>query len=85
MLSLQQTIADVDGKLISDVFIPKGTAVYCNISAVNTDPDIWGEDAKEWKPQRWIDPLPRSVIEAHIPGIYTNMSVLPSHLQIGHP
>ncbi|VDB89892.1 unnamed protein product [Peniophora sp. CBMAI 1063] len=72
VLPLQEPILDVNGKIMSEVFVPKGTAVYCNIIGVNTDPAIWGPDAKEWKPERWLSPLPESVISAHIPGIYTN-------------
>ena len=73
-MPLKKSIVDVDGNPISDIFVPKGTTVYCNIAAVNTDPAIWGADAKKWNPERWLNPLPDSVIEAHIPGIYTNMS-----------
>ncbi|KZV63343.1 cytochrome P450 [Peniophora sp. CONT] len=72
VLPLQEPILDVNGKILSEVFVPKGTAIYCNIIAVNTDPAIWGPDAKEWKPERWLNPLPESVTSAHIPGIYTN-------------
>ena len=72
VLPLQEPILDVDGKMVSEVFVPQGTAVYCNISGVNTDPAIWGPDAKEWKPERWLSPLPDSVTSAHIPGVYTN-------------
>ncbi|KAI0073418.1 hypothetical protein K474DRAFT_1710699 [Panus rudis PR-1116 ss-1] len=31
------------------------------------------EDAKEWKPERWLSPLPQSVVDEHIPGIYSNL------------
>lgn len=72
VLPLQEPILDVDGKILSEVFVPKGTAIYCNIIAVNTDPAIWGPGAKEWKPERWLGPLPESVTSAHIPGVYTN-------------
>ncbi|KAI0039847.1 hypothetical protein FA95DRAFT_1503644, partial [Auriscalpium vulgare] len=33
---------------------------------------IWGPDAEEWKPERWLAPLPKTVEEARIPGIYSN-------------
>ncbi|KAJ1307064.1 hypothetical protein OPQ81_008043 [Rhizoctonia solani] len=33
----------------------------------------WGDDADQFKPSRWLDPLPCSVTEARIPGVYSNM------------
>ncbi|KZV64850.1 cytochrome P450 [Peniophora sp. CONT] len=72
-LPLQNPIVDASGKITSEIFVPEGTAVYCNIAAVNTDPAIWGSDANEWKPERWLSPLPPSVANAHVPGVYANM------------
>ena len=43
------------------------------ILALNRDKKLWGEDAHEWKPDRFLSPLPRTVEEAHIPGVYSNM------------
>jgi len=46
------------------------------ILGANRNPEIWGDDAYEWKPERWLSPLPDSVTQAHIPGIYSNTSVV---------
>lgn len=35
--------------------IPPGTNVGINPRAQNRDPDIWGEDANEFRPERWIE------------------------------
>ncbi|CAL1697637.1 unnamed protein product [Somion occarium] len=32
-----------------------------------------GDDAKEWKPERWLAPPTPSVTEAHILGVYSHM------------
>ena len=45
----------------------------------NRNKAIWGADAMDWKPERWLSPLPESVTEAKIPGIYSNLCV-PSSL-----
>ncbi len=44
-----------------------------NLWACNTNKALWGEDAYEWKPERWLGPLPRALDEARIPGVYSNL------------
>ncbi|KAI9432668.1 cytochrome P450 [Lactarius indigo] len=73
ILPLSAPIHDVDGRKIHEVFVPKDTNVYIHTYNLNRDPSIWGPDATEWKPERWLAPLPESVLEAHIQGIYANM------------
>jgi cytochrome P450 len=73
VLPLSAPILDVDGREIQEVFVPKDTNVYIHIYNLNRDPSIWGPDAAEWKPERWLEPLPESVQEAHIQGVYANM------------
>ena len=63
----------MDGKVVTEVAIPKGTMFMLNLRACNTNKALWGEDALEWKPERWLKPLPCAVEEAHIPGIYANL------------
>ena len=46
--------------------------VWTYLAACNTDKALWGEDALEWNPGRWLQPLPAAVEEARIPGIYAN-------------
>ncbi|KAM5540027.1 hypothetical protein V8D89_006167 [Ganoderma adspersum] len=50
-----------------------GTTIFLNLRACNANKAIWGEDAGEWKPERWLRPLPKAVEDAHIPGIYANL------------
>lgn len=52
-----------------EVTVPAGTDVYIGILPPNIDYNTWGPDAREWKPERWMSPLPQSVGEAHIPGV----------------
>ena len=46
--------------------LPPGTAVNINVQALHTDQEIWGEDALQWRPSRWIDNFkpPPSVVGA---------------------
>ncbi|KAH9166700.1 cytochrome P450 [Lactarius sanguifluus] len=50
-----------------------------NIYNLNRDSSIWGIDAAEWKPERWLTPRPESVARANIPGVYANTSVSQTH------
>ncbi|OQR76019.1 steroid 17-alpha-hydroxylase/17 [Tropilaelaps mercedesae] len=51
-LALPRTaLADVT---INNRFIPKGTNVLINLYANNRDPDIWGQDATEFRPNRFL-------------------------------
>lgn len=65
----------MDGSLISEIVVPKDTTLFVGIHACNRNKAIWGEDAMEWKPERWLSPLPETVMEAKIPGIYSHLCV----------
>ncbi|PIL33302.1 cytochrome P450 [Ganoderma sinense ZZ0214-1] len=73
VLPLMEPVRGVDGTLTSEIAVPKGSQVVANLRAVNTYKAIWGEDAHEWKPERWLNPLPRSLEEARVPGIYSHL------------
>ena len=76
MLPLSQPIRGRDGTMMHEILVPKDTTVWIGILSSNRNKAIWGEDALEWKPERWLSPLPDSVTEAKIPGIYSNLCVL---------
>ncbi|KAJ2919733.1 hypothetical protein MD484_g701, partial [Candolleomyces efflorescens] len=73
VIPLSTPITTVDGKEINEVFVARGTATLISIWACNRNPAVWGPDAKEWKPDRWLKPLPESVVDAHIPGVYSHL------------
>ncbi|KAI0716340.1 cytochrome P450 [Earliella scabrosa] len=72
VLPLSTPIVGTDGQPITELIVPAGTMVWVNIFGLNRDKDIWGPDADEWKPERWLAPLPPSVADAHIPNVYAN-------------
>ncbi|OSD02067.1 cytochrome P450 [Trametes coccinea BRFM310] len=37
-------------------FIPKGTICIANVWAINRDPTLWGLDADEFRPERYLEP-----------------------------
>ena len=73
VLPLSEPIRGVDGTWMKEIPIPKDTRILVSIRGSNRNKSIWGEDAHEWKPERWLSPLPDSVIDARIPGVYSNM------------
>ncbi|KAH8115665.1 cytochrome P450 [Phellopilus nigrolimitatus] len=63
-----------DGKPeIKEIPLKKNTTVIVSILGANRSKKIWGDDANEWKPERWLQPLPESVALAHLPGVYSQM------------
>ena len=57
-------------------FFPEGTVLSVPTYTIHRDKAVWGEDALEWKPERWLAPLPESVLDAKVPGVYSNLCVL---------
>ncbi|KAG6866222.1 hypothetical protein C0991_007247 [Blastosporella zonata] len=43
---------------VDGILVPKGTLLTIPIRIINTWKVLWGEDAEEFKPQRWLD-LPK--------------------------
>ncbi|KAI0322014.1 cytochrome P450 [Amylostereum chailletii] len=72
LLPLAHPMRGTDGRDYTELLVPNNTTVMVNILGVNRDPDIWGPDAHEWKPERWLSPLPESVVDSRIPGVYSN-------------
>ncbi|KAJ3890870.1 cytochrome P450 [Lentinula edodes] len=68
-----KTIIGVDETEIREISVPRGTNVVISMYNANKNEELWGPDANEWKPERWLSPLPEAVIHAHVPGIYSHL------------
>ncbi|CCM01086.1 uncharacterized protein FIBRA_03134 [Fibroporia radiculosa] len=73
VLPLSEPIMGLDGTLITEIPIPEGTELIVGTMGSNLRPAVWGEDSLEWKPERWLLPLPTKVTDASIPGVYSNL------------
>ena len=73
MLPVSKPVIGVDGKEMGEVFVPKGTKIFISTLASNRNTELWGPDAYEWKPDRWLSPLPNAVVNAKIPGVYSHL------------
>lgn len=78
ILPLYKPIIGIDGTEVREIIVPRNTDIMLSLLGANRNRDIWGQDADEWKPERWLSPLPDSVTDAHFPGVYSNMSVVNS-------
>ena len=73
MLPLIWPVRGKDSSLINEVLVPRGTPIVPNIRACNRNKALWGDDAGEWRPDRWMGELPRELTEARVPGVYSNL------------
>ncbi|KAK7045350.1 hypothetical protein VNI00_007599 [Paramarasmius palmivorus] len=73
VLPLSTPVVGIDGSAVTEILVPKNTEIHCSIINEHRNPDIWGPDAAEWKPERWMKPLSRTVTDASMPGVYSNL------------
>ncbi|TFK40021.1 cytochrome P450 [Crucibulum laeve] len=73
VLPLGVPVTGVDGREMDEILVPKDTDIIVSILNANCNPEIWGPDSYEWKPERWLSSLPESVPAARIPGVYSNL------------
>ncbi|KIP09182.1 hypothetical protein PHLGIDRAFT_34578 [Phlebiopsis gigantea 11061_1 CR5-6] len=81
IIPLSKPIRGLNHKALDQFVVPKGTEIILNWQGCNRDKAIWGEDAMEWKPERWFR-LPQTVLEARLPGIMTNFGYRFAMLEI---
>ena len=53
-VSLTQRVADKDTSVCGQ-FVPKGTTIILAPAGINVATHLWGPDAAEFKPERWLD------------------------------
>ncbi|KAF7340380.1 hypothetical protein MVEN_01957500 [Mycena venus] len=53
VLPLSKPYIDKTGKSHDTLLIPKGQIIRLPILVIHTDPETWGDDAAEFRPERW--------------------------------
>ncbi|KAJ7137420.1 cytochrome P450 [Mycena crocata] len=71
VLPLSTPIIGVDGTPMNAINVPKGTTIYIAIAAANHNKQIWGDDALEFRPERWSNGKAESVT-TKMSGVYGN-------------
>ncbi|KAF8072004.1 cytochrome P450 [Lyophyllum atratum] len=73
VLPLSTPVKGLDGRDMHSLLVPNNTDVFISILNANRNPALWGPDASDWKPERWLSPLPQGLHDAHMPGIYSHL------------
>ncbi len=55
VLPLQFPVRSASGAEIRAVHVPTGTNIIMSILGANHEKRVWGEDASEWRPERWLN------------------------------
>ncbi|KAH9940396.1 cytochrome P450 [Epithele typhae] len=70
VLPLQTPIVDLNGKTMTEVPVKKGELIVVPILALNTSKAIWGPDAFEFNPDRWLE---EPEAASTIPGVWGHL------------
>ncbi|KAJ7617996.1 cytochrome P450 [Roridomyces roridus] len=73
VIPLSNIYTDKRGKEHQSLVIRQGQIIHVPILAVNTDPEIWGEDALKFIPERWENSQALPSATSAIPGVYTHL------------
>ncbi|TFK49746.1 cytochrome P450 [Heliocybe sulcata] len=55
VLPLSEPIETTSGELVQQLHVPKGTEIVVAIGPYQRDRTVWGEDADEFNPERWLN------------------------------
>ncbi|KAG6382002.1 cytochrome P450 [Boletus reticuloceps] len=72
VLPLSRPITTESGEVTNEIFVPKGTRIVASIAAYNRDTELWGDDAHEFNPDRWLDGVASGKKPVSI-GVYSNL------------
>ncbi|TFK22368.1 cytochrome P450 [Coprinopsis marcescibilis] len=72
-LPLHKPVTLADGSITDHILVSKGQDIMIGMMASNRNPELWGPDADEFKPERWLSPLPQAVQDAPSAGVYSHL------------
>ncbi|KAF8309460.1 cytochrome P450 [Clavulina sp. PMI_390] len=54
VVPLEAPIVDKSGRTITELFLPRDSIVDISTATLNLDETVWGPDAAEFRPERWL-------------------------------
>lgn len=54
VIPLSKPVRTQSGELVDHISVAKGTRLSVSVPSMNRSTALWGADAKEFKPERWI-------------------------------
>lgn len=73
MLPLGAPVRSAAGAEVDHLCVRAGQDLIVGFGEVNRLKSVWGADAYEWRPERWMEAFPPSVGEARIAGPFANL------------
>lgn len=71
---LQFPVRSVSGEEINTISVAKHQTITISILNANHNQAVWGEDASEWKPERWLNSTQAGVKDGvRYTGAYSSM------------
>ncbi|VDB85159.1 unnamed protein product [Peniophora sp. CBMAI 1063] len=70
VVPLREPYVDRSGAVRHEIHVRKGDIFSIPVNILNRSPEVWGEDAHEFRPERW-EHIPDAVKD--IPGVWSNM------------
>ncbi|KAK7056385.1 hypothetical protein VNI00_002939 [Paramarasmius palmivorus] len=71
VLPLSKPIVTKTGDILTELPVPRGTRAAISIAAYNRNKELWGEDAHEFRPERWLEPGRKGASL----GVYANLVI----------
>jgi len=71
VVPLSKPVVGISGKVYNELPVPAGTQMFISTVGYNLNKDLWGPDAYEFRPERWLDmdEKPESPL-----GVYSNLA-----------
>lgn len=70
VLPLSKPVVGVSGKVYKELLVPAGTTIMVSQMGYNVNKDLWGPDAHEFLPERWLNMTEKP--ESSV-GVYANL------------
>ncbi|KAJ3519298.1 hypothetical protein NMY22_g13270 [Coprinellus aureogranulatus] len=67
------SIEEEERNEVETLAVPKGTTLFLSVLGYNRNTETWGEDAGEWRPERWLSTGKPYKEDVKVPGSYLGM------------